>query len=220
LGIGALVLSVFIRKHLNIEWNIASIREFVEGLGIWGQLVFMGILTFRFIFLIPTGLLLLVAGLVFGPIYGTLYAGLGMTGSGMIKYAFASVVGRDVLIKQMPIPLQLWIKKVSDKKMSIWALGGVCAYPFFPKHVFQLAAVLSGMSLAAYITSIAAGGIIRAAIFCNIGDAIYTGAGLMTASGALLVGMVLPMCVPSWRHWMLAPISTKTTNPPSTEKLS
>jgi len=211
LGVSLLVLSVIIRSKLNIDWNVQSLRNFVENLGIWGPLAFMGILTFRFVFLIPTGLLLLAAGIMFGPIEGTLYAGLGMTGSGLLKYGFTSIIGRDTVLRQLPPVLHNRARDMSTKKMSTWALAGVCAYPFFPKHVFQFAAILSGMGFATYILAVVVGSFARAAIFSNVGEAIYSGAGLVAATGLLLAGLILPMCVPSWRRWMLAPIISNST---------
>lgn len=208
-AVALVVLSLIIRGQLNIEWSIASLRAFVDGLGVWGPLAYIGILTFRFLFLIPSGLLLLVAGIIFGPVYGTLYAGLGLTGSALTKYCFSAIVGRDALLKQLPPKVRNWITMIATKKMSVWALAGVCAYPFFPKHVFQFAAILSGMRLVAYIPAVVAGGFIQGAIFANMGAAIYSGAGLMLASGIFLAGLILPMCVPNWRRWMLAPLTTK-----------
>lgn len=198
--------SFVIRSQFDIEWTISSVQNFVDSLGAWGPIAFIGILTFRFLFLIPTELLLLAAGLVFGPGEGTLYAGLGITGSGLLKYAFVSVVGSDVLLNQLPKTVQQWMVSISTKKMSVWALGGVCAYPFLPKHIFQFGAILSGMSLAPYIAAIMTGGFIRAAIFTNIGEAISGGASLVAASIILLVCLALPISVPPWRRWMLAPL--------------
>lgn len=220
ISLGLLALSILIRGRLDIDWNIESLRGFVKNLGMWGPLAFIGILTFRFIFLIPTGLLLLVAGIVFGPVYGTLYAGLGMTGSGLLKYGFTIIIGRDAVLKRLPPSLQIWVLSIATQRMSIWALGGVCSYPLFPKHVFQFAAILSGMNLSAYVTAIVAGGFMRAAIFSNVGEAIYSGTGLVIATSLLVAGLVLPMCVPSWRRWMLAPLISNYSKKPQMERSS
>lgn len=213
---GLVLLSFQIRGRLNIEWSLESLRAFVEGLGVWGPIAYIAILVFRFVVLIPTGLLLLAGGVIFGPVYGTLYAGLGMFGSGMLKYAFAVIVGRDAILGTLPPRLQNWVRELAKGRMSAYALGGVCAYPFFPKHIFQFAAILSGMGLATYIVAILVGSFIQAFLFANLGEAIYSGAGLVVASGLLIAGLVLPMLVPSWRRWMLAPLR----KPPSQETLA
>lgn len=201
-----LLLSILIRGHLDIEWSVESLRTFVQSLEVWGPLAYIGILTFRFVFLIPTGLLLLASGIMFGPVYGTLYAGLGMFGSGLLKYGAVQIVGRDVMLDRLPARLQIWVKDMARRKMSAWALAGVCAYPFFPKHVFQFAAILSGMRLRIYAPAVLMGSFVRAAIFANVGEAIYSGTGLIAATAILIAGLVLPMCVPPWRRWMLGPL--------------
>lgn len=219
LGLGLVALSVLIRTQLEIAWDVQSLRAFVEGLGLWGPLAFIGILTFRFVFLVPTELLLLAGGIVFGPVEGTLYAGLGITESGLLKYGFVSIIGRDFVLRQLPLKAQNWALQIATRKMSALGLAGVCAYPFFPKHVFQLAAILSGMGFTIYMIAVFAGGLIRAAIFSNVGEAIYGGTGLMVTTGILAGSVALPLCIPPWRRWLLAPLNSNSTDnsPPETQ---
>ena len=207
IGLTLLAASFIVRDRLDLEWTVESLRRFVQGLGYWGPLAYIAILTLRFIVLIPTSILLLAAGILFGPVYGTLYAGIGLLGSGMWKYGLASIVGRDVLLAQLPERLQRWTRQVAEQKMSVWALAGVCAYPFFPKQLFQFAAILSGMGLFAYVIAITGGGFIQAAIFASVGEAIYSGAGLATTTGLFLAVLLIPLIVPPWRRWMLTPIT-------------
>lgn len=207
IGMALIAISFVVRERLDLEWTVESLRRFVQSLGFWGPLAYIAILTLRFIVLIPTSILLLAAGIMFGPVYGTLYAGLGLLGSGMWKYGLVSVVGRDVMLAQLPERLQAWMRRMAEQKMSAWALAGICAYPFFPKQIFQFAAILSGMSLVAYIAAITTGGFIQGAIFANVGEAIYSGAGLATATGLFVAALIIPLIVPPWRRWMLAPIA-------------
>ncbi len=210
-----LFLSILIRGQLNIEWSLESLRAFVGKLGVWGPITFIGILTFRFLFLIPTGLLLLAGGVIFGPVYGTLYAGLGMFFSGLLKYGFVAIVGRKAFLSVLPARMQAWVGKLAQGRMSAWALGGFCAYPFFPKHIFQYAAILSGMDLPRYVVAVLAGSLVQSFLFANLGEAIYSGAGIALSAGLLLSAIILPLAVPSWRRWMLAPLQSKPVTEPS-----
>lgn len=211
--IGLLSISLLIRSQLDIDWSLESLRAFVSRLGIWGALAFIGILTFRFLFLIPTGLLLLAGGVIFGPVYGTLYAGLGMFFSGLLKYGFVGIVGRRAFLSVLPSRMQVWVGKLAQGRMSAWALGGLCAYPFFPKHIFQYAAILSGMDLPRYVAAVLAGSLVQSFLFANVGEAIYSGAGIALSAGLLLSAIIVPFAVPSWRRWMLAPLQSN----PATE---
>jgi len=207
-----IVLSVYIRGHLDIEWSMDSLRLFVQSLGVWGPLAYIGILVFRFLFLIPSGLLLMAAGILFGPVYGALYAVLGLFGSALWKYAMLGIVGQNILVRQLPESLQAWLAAAVTRKSSAWALAGISAYPFLPKHVFQFAAILSGMRLAAYASATFAGSFIRAGIFALAGDALYSGVGILTVSAVLIILLGAPMCVAPWRRWMLAPLQASFTH--------
>ena len=110
------------------------------------------------------------------------------------------------MLDRLPARLQIWVKDMAQRKMSTWALAGVCAYPFFPKHVFQFAAILSGMRPLIYAPAVLMGSFVRAAIFANVGEAVYSGSGLIASTAILIAGLVLPMCVPPWRRWMLGPL--------------
>jgi uncharacterized membrane protein YdjX (TVP38/TMEM64 family) len=208
-AIGLVVLSLLIRRRLDIEWSLESLRAFVDGLGVWGPLAFVGVLTFRFLFLIPTGLLLLAGGVLFGPVFGTLYGGLGMFLSGALKIAFVAIVGRRRIVASLPQRIRNWLESLTQARMSAWALGGVCAYPFFPKHVFQYAALLSGMALTRYLAAIFIGSQVQAYFFAHLGEAIYSRAGVAVSAGALIAAVVVPLAVPSWRRWMLAPLQSR-----------
>ncbi|MFK7731508.1 MAG: TVP38/TMEM64 family protein [Pseudomonadales bacterium] len=214
-----LVFSVYSRKHLGIEWNMDSLRLFIQSLGAWGPLSYIAILVFRFLFLIPSGLLLIAAGIFFGPFYGAAYAGVGLFGSALWKYAMVSVVGRDVVVRQLPSQLQLWLANKAQGTTSFWALLGICAYPFIPKHVFQFAAIFAGMKLATYAVAVSTGSFARAAMFASLGEALYSGVGLTTLAGILIIVIGAPLCVSQWRQQLLTPLqpfisSTKSGSKP------
>jgi uncharacterized membrane protein YdjX (TVP38/TMEM64 family) len=89
-GLALFRLALLVRDHLKITWSLQSLRAFVVGLGLRGPAAFIGVLTFRFLFLIPAQLLLVAGGVIFGPVLGTLYGGLGMFFCGMLNIAFVA----------------------------------------------------------------------------------------------------------------------------------
>ncbi len=197
------LLSVAVRDRLALEWSVASLRELVERAGFWGPLLYVGLLTFRFAVLVPSSILLTAAGLCFGAIPGMLYATAGLTLSALLKYGVASVAGRDFLLRQVPERLRARLA-MGSRRASAGGLGLICAYPFGPKHVFQLAAILSGMSLLRYVAAVGIGASFRAGAFAWLGDALATGVGLAWISAGLLAVATLPLAIPGWRRWLLA----------------
>ncbi len=201
LGLG--VASVFVRNALSLEWSVASLRDLVARAGWWGPALYIGILTFRFAVLIPSTILLTAAGICFGGAAGTLYATIGLTFSALLKFGVASVVGRDLLLRQLP---RRWRDglAVGDQAETAGGLGLICAYPFGPKHIFEIAAILAGISLLRYTFAVFAGSAFRAGAFAFFGDAIATGEGVVATALVLLAVGLLPLAVPSWRRWLLA----------------
>ena len=65
LGICALALAGFValRRALGIDFDPQSLQQAVAGLGIWGPLVYVGIVAFRAPLGLPSGVVLIVVGL-------------------------------------------------------------------------------------------------------------------------------------------------------------
>lgn len=206
------VLSVIIRERLDLDWSVASVRDFIAGLGPWGPIAFIGVLTFRFLFLIPTELLLIAAGVLFGVLLGTWYASLGLLGSGILKIILVRIIGRRAILAQVPSRVRAFVEGAAQKRLSAWALFGGCAYPFLPKHFFQLAAILSNMDMRAYLGAVYVGGGVQAAVFASLGHAVMSGAGIAASAVVLLAALLLPMAYPPTRRWLLAPFTTPTSH--------
>ncbi len=201
LAVGA--LSLVVRDRLALEWSVASLRALVSRAGLWGPVVYVALLAFRFAVLVPSSILLTAAGLCFGAGPGMLYATLGLTLSGLLKFAVASIAGRDFLLRQLPGAWRSALE-VGDQRSTVGGLALVCAYPFGPKHVFQIAAILSGMSLWKYAVAVASGAKFRAGAFAFLGEAVATGQGLLVVSILLLSVGAIPLLIPSWRAWLFS----------------
>jgi len=201
------LISVVLRGALDLEWSLGSLRKLIGSYGFWGPIAYVAILTFRFLVLIPSSILLIASGIMFGPVYGALWAGIGLSLSGLLKFAFVAVVGRDVVLRQLPEGMREWVLKAAHTRQSGWALFAICAYPMLPKHVFQVSAILSGMSLVVYAISIGAGSFIRGALFAVLGEALYSGEGVLLATIVLAAFVALPVLHPASRAWLLTTIS-------------
>ncbi len=195
--------SIHLREALALEWSVESLRALVARAGFWGPALYVAILAFRFAVLVPSSLLLIASGLCFGALAGTLYATLGLLLSGLLKFALASVVGRDLLLRQLPPDWRATLA-VGERRSTVGGLTLVCAYPFGPKHFFQIAAILSGISLWKYVLAVGSGAAFRAGAFATLGEAVASGRGVLLVSALLLVAGGLPLVVPRWRAWLFS----------------
>lgn len=85
---------------LSLEINAEPFQDWVDGLGVWGPLAYMGILAISVLFApIPNAPIFIAAGLAWGPILGTIYSLAGM----MLGSAAAFWVSRRFGRKYLPL---------------------------------------------------------------------------------------------------------------------
>jgi len=84
--------------------SLEHLQTFIDSLGLWGPLVFIGAALASTVFpIVPGGLLVIAAPLLFGPVEGTLYSYLAICAGSMLNF----VIGRQVglgLIERMFSP--------------------------------------------------------------------------------------------------------------------
>lgn len=85
---------------LSLEIDAEPFQDWVDGLGIWGPLAYMGILAISVLFApIPNAPIFIAAGLAWGPVLGTIYSLAGM----MLGSAAAFWVSRRFGRKYLPM---------------------------------------------------------------------------------------------------------------------
>lgn len=99
-----LVVSVILVFHFTpldpSDFKPENIRDFIQGFGVFGPLVFILIYTLRAVFLvIPVGVMSLAGGLAYGKWLGTLYILIGATGGSALSFLMARYFGREFIEK-------------------------------------------------------------------------------------------------------------------------
>jgi len=201
-AVGIVALSgFFVRESLQIDWSADSVRTLVEHAGMWGPALFLVLMTFRFAVLIPSPILLTAAGVCFGVVAGTVYGGLGLLSSALLKFALAKLVGRERLLEQLPDATRRRLA-VTNSGLGVGFVGMASGYPIGPAGVVHVGAILSGMRILPFTLAVGAGSVIRAGTFSYFGNAITEGDGLLPATGVLIAVALLPLVVPRWRTWV------------------
>jgi len=201
----ALVSSYFVRESIRVEWTAESVRTLVEQAGFWGPLIFLVMMTFRFAVLIPSPLLLTASGICFGVVAGTIYGGLGLLLSALLKFAVANLAGRESLIARLPEAARRRLAVVNSG-IGIGVLGAASSYPIGPAGLVHVGAILSGIRIAPFALAVGVGSLIRAGTFSYFGNALSRGDGLAIAAGILIAVTVFPLLVPAWRGWLFAQV--------------
>lgn len=203
--VGALALAVgaavLLRDVLGVEWSTGSVRELVRGFGVWGPLVLVGLLTFRFFILIPSQILLTAGGVLFGVLAGTLYGALGLTLAAVVKYGIVRWTGVEALRAQLPARFR-GAAALSRSRTGATALALVSCYPVGPIGFVHLVAATTGMALLVFTTAIGAGSLVRAATFAYFGSTLLEGERVLLGSALILVVAGLPLLHPRSRGWI------------------
>ena len=204
--IGAIFLAALVaagqwaRSAYGVEWSAASMREFVKGAGLWGPVVFILLLSFRPLLVIPSQLLLISAGVCFGTLAGALYAAVGITLGGIFTFGLTRWMGRDAVLSRMPTGLRSMLES-SGRTPALAFLFLGTAYPIGPIVWLCVGAALTGIALPSFVVTIFAGGFVRAATYSFFGSSLVDAEFSEMMLGAVLIGAVamLPLLHPRLR---------------------
>lgn len=85
-----------ITEHIRLE-NVPQIKTWVESFGIIAPLVYIGLYLLSTIFFLPGSPVTVLAGFVFGPLWGVFYASIGSIISVSCAFLIARYVARDLV---------------------------------------------------------------------------------------------------------------------------
>lgn len=208
LAIVALLLGVafFARTRLGISWDLDGLRGFVEGLGAWAPLAFVGVVTFRTVLFVPSQLALIVGGICFGTAGGTLYGAMGLLASGLLVFVLTRWLGADAVRSRVPAAAQRALAAAGSRGGAVLVAVGT-GYPVGNITGYHAAAALTPMRLDVFALAVAAGSLLRAWTYAYFGNAILersTAELVAIALGVALAALLLPLLHPRVRLWARA----------------
>jgi len=215
-AIASIALGRVVASRLGIEWNPDSVRELVADLGAWGPILFVGLVTFRQIILVPSQILLVAGGLCFGVGAGTVYGALGLVLSGTILFLVARYLGKEALLARIPDTLKPVLDAAGRRAgPALIALG--TGYPVGPLSAYHAGAGLTTIPLATFVVAVTLGGLVRGLVYTYFGSALVEGMGgtLLAAGALLLLCLLLPLASPRARRWILGAPEVDPGSPPT-----
>jgi uncharacterized membrane protein YdjX (TVP38/TMEM64 family) len=167
------IICVFVwRSYLSVP----HIQAVVASMGPWGPLVFILLYAVGPAFLVPGLPFDLTAGILFGPVRGTMYALIGSTIGATVAFLAARTVGREWTEEKLSGPLRR-IKEGVDK--GGWEFVAFARLvPVIPFNLLNYALGLTRIRLVPYI--------LASFVFMAPATAVYVYAGW--AGGEALVG--------------------------------
>ena len=196
-------VAFFARTQLGISWDLDGLRAFVEGLGAWGPLAFVGVVTFRTVLFVPSQLALIAGGICFGTIEGTLYGALGLLASGLVVFLLTRWLGADVVRSRVPAAAQRALAAAGSRGGAVLVAIGT-GYPVGNVTGYHAAAALTPMRLDVFVLAVALGSLLRAWTYAFFGNAILersTGELIAIAAAVGVGAALLPLLHPRVRGW-------------------
>lgn len=207
-GIGLLLVAVVLvarltglSEYLSLD-GLNRLRDWVLGFGVLAPLVFIGIYAVATVAFLPGTPLSLLAGLVFGPVMGTLWIVVGATVGATLafligRYAARSLVegwmARDERVRK----LDEGVEKQGWRMLLITRL-----VPLFPFNLQNYAYGLTKIGLVTYVGLTAVCIIPGAAVFAFAGGSLANAREDLTSTfvylGVAAVLFVALSLVPSW----------------------
>jgi uncharacterized membrane protein YdjX (TVP38/TMEM64 family) len=195
---------LLVRRSLGLDFDPASLHTAVSGMGVWAPLVYMGIVAFRVPLGLPSQLVLVGGGIVFGTISGTFYGALGLLASAAFLFLMARYTGREALVARLPERLKPIHALASTRVGAVFLAVGT-GYPFGPITMYHLIAGVTSISFLVFLLSVALGSLVRSATYTFFGSRLLEGdlSGLLEATAVVTAAVVVPLLFPRTRGWLL-----------------
>ena len=170
--VAGIACAVIWRRYLTVP----QIQSFVAGLGAWGPVAFMLLYAIGPAFLVPGLPFDLAAGILFGPVWGTVYSLVGATAGATVAFLGARTVGREWTEARLSGPLKK-LKEGVDK--GGWEfVAFVRLVPVIPFNLLNYALGLTRIGLVPYV--------LASFVFMAPATAVYVYAGW--AGGEAIAG--------------------------------
>jgi uncharacterized membrane protein YdjX (TVP38/TMEM64 family) len=198
-GIGGLI---WLRFASGVEWRPESLRDAIADLGVLGPLAMIGIMTFRPFLGLPSWLVMLATGMLFGPVLGTVCGAVGGLLGGALVFGIARALGREPVQRYLGIGALRSFEEFLALRGAPW-LALYTAIPISWLTPVFAGAGLSRMRFAVFCSATALGFVPRAALFAVAGRAAAEPS-LRNVSLAVALGIAALIGTFLARRWLSA----------------
>lgn len=209
---GVLLVALLVLGYvLDAPTHLRRGLEWVDGLGLWAPVVFVGMYVLVCVLIIPGSILTLGAGAVFGVLRGTLYTIVGATLGATVAFLFGRTLLRDWVKRRVEASPRL--KAVDD---AVEREGGKLVFllrlsPLIPFSLSNYVYGLTKIRLLHYVIASAVGMLPGILLYAYIGSLVRRLAELGAGGGptspeewALYVVGLIATVVATWRVTVVA----------------
>ncbi|MGH0032923.1 MAG: TVP38/TMEM64 family protein [Myxococcota bacterium] len=215
LGFLLLLVVVFysLRRSLGLELDPESMQHVVADMGIWAPLAYVGIVAFRVPLGLPSAIVLVGGGAVFGTLAATLYGTVGIVLSASFLFFAARATGSDSVMVRLP-RMRPFFELAGSRIGGLVLIVGT-GYPMGPATLFHFVAGVTPMAFLTFLLAAAVGALIRSGVYTFFGSRLVEGdlGGLLQATALFTAAALVPLLFPRSRAWLLESMGRR---PPTT----
>lgn len=215
--------ALWLRGESGLELNPESLRDAVARMGVWAPFVYVLVVAFRVPLGMPSQLVLIGGGLLFGTLAGTAYGTGGLALSAVVLFLASRWAGRESVMTRLPARFQSLLK-IAGSRAGVAFVGVGSGYPLGPVTMYHIAAGLTGMSLGAFALAATLGSSVRAYTYTFLGSTLSSHQGgesgsrwagpdwelVAQALGVLTLALVVPLLFRRPRTWILQALGRAT----------
>jgi uncharacterized membrane protein YdjX (TVP38/TMEM64 family) len=194
LALGAVLVGLagmaLLHFGMDIEWNEESLRSTVGGLGALAPLALIAIMAFRPFLFLPSWLLMVASGLLFGPVLGSLYSVIGGTLGAALIFGIARAWGRDSVQAYLGVGSMRAFEQFLAQRGVPW-LALYTAIPFSPLTAVFAGAALSRLPFPRFFLASLLGFVPRSVLLAVAGRAVAEPTGRNVALAVALLAVAV-----------------------------
>lgn len=176
IGLAALYWGLMETESLSIFTDKNALREWVDQLGIWGPLAVMAMMIAAIVMSpIPSGPIAMVAGAIYGPLWGTAYVVIGAEAGALIAFCLARLLGYKAIHRWSRIrPMLDWLGRERSQTALMLVVFASRLVPFISFDAVSYAAGLTPLAFWRFLIATLAGVIPTAYLIVKFGEVLIT----------------------------------------------
>lgn len=161
---------------LSILTDKQALHGWVDQMGFWGPLAIIAMMIAAIVMSpIPSGPIAMVAGAVYGPLWGTVYVVFGAEAGALIAFGIARLLGYDVIHRWSRIrPMLDWLGKERSQTGLMLFVFASRLVPFISFDAVSYAAGLTPLTFWRFLIATLAGVIPTAYLIVMFGEVLIT----------------------------------------------
>lgn len=171
----------------------AQLQQWLKQGGIWTPVIYIALYTLATVLVLPSTVLNLTGGAIFGPWLGTLWASIAAVIAAIVAFAFTRTVGRDLVAEKLATRWQSMDAEV--RQGGLFYMFAIRLLPIIPYGLVNFAAGLTSIRFQDYLLGTILGTVPGILPFVLIGSsglrAMKTGDVLPLLGALGLTGMLV-----------------------------